>query len=744
MISIDSFSASIRANGWNFQPSSFQKKLMGVVIIALAALAACYFIYSGCCKNIRVENKKPDDDQAPKIAVKEEKVAQEILQSPKHSPRDLPKDPQPPKNDELPQTEVPKVEEPKKEEQKPTSISNWDDLEAYARPLLQEPGFEIEIPGKNMFPTGKGIFPKKLITKLLENRQHIPWDMLTEPAKNIVCSNGGFLMDGWYKAGLCLYSPVFKNSVIFAQKTGGVPTVDLRNDQLLNFVRALYVELPDDEKELLACYSTASHLECSSVISDCVKKIASKIALLSFEPQKLRLFVDIYNTVHGADRDALKPAFEKYFQRAVITSGTHIPILYQLIKKQPELVDLLIAGAFEDWKANDNNESISLNHFGDILLDGLQDVQNEATYVAFVSSLIEHAKPHAKNDDKAHQQVKRLFERLSGPQVKELTRIILKHAKDPSEIVQFLMRVYAGNHATKVVTVCLEKMPPGADLQKLLDYCSDPRKFHAGLTSNHMKLLITQWRTTLDKKRCLSELRGLLQTRGDVQKVVKICFKLGVDFDKFLVETRGEKYHAHLCAAWALHALRCVPNSLKDLKEMRPIAHLSPLAKVMRAIAHLSPLADADDKDHNYIFGVYMAQHCDTGYFGILLAAMAQTQRGVRASRMGEGFFRSLLNQPLGPAPVIVRIKKAFQDYWAHWNKFDIYMSPGLSCLILPMINSEEVLEAAYHAIPQHAADRDKMIKLLKEPIMYSDVDIGIMRTYRVNLPQDVIDRIVK
>ena len=721
MISFNSLSATSRITGWNFEVTSFHKKIIGVMLVAFAALATCYIIWSRCFKNNRVENKKPDDDQTPQMAVKEKKVAQDILQPPKESPRAIEEEPEPIKIDEDKQADVQQIEEPKKEEQKPQTISNWDELEAYARPLLDGPDRVIEVPGRGKVET-------RLLKTLLDNRQDLSWDTLVQ-TKKIQCTDETFMLDGWYSAALCINSPIYRRREAMAQKTDGPISIDLDMSQLGALLTALSDGLSDDAKLLLSCYSAASHLECSSISFECINKMSLRLFSLTFEPKNVQTVVDIYNSVKDQDRDTLKPALANYFKRAVSTPGTHFPQLYQLIKKQPELVSLLIAGAFEDWKTQDKNESVSQDHLGNILTDVLDD----ADYVACVATLVEQASPHVKNDDNVYLKVKRLFERLSGQQVEELTRMIFTHAKDPSKLVQFLMNVYAFNHDTKVATICLEKMPPGANLQKHLDWFTDPTKLFNELSIDQAKLLVKQWQATLDQKNCLNKLRSFFKLSGqDVAPMVGLCVELNINRDQLLNETQKEQYHARLCAAWALHDLRSEFKA--DIRRLGAES----------AIAHLSSLADAKDKDHQYLFGAYMAKHCDSKHFGVLFEAMSNG--AARAPRVGEGFFRSFFKNATGRFDekdffsylfaYKTNLQEVFKAYWPYWKRFDIYM-PYLSYEILPMIATEHELQAAYDAIPQHAAGCDQIIKHLKEPITIDK------RTYRVNLPQDVIDRIV-
>ena len=261
MISFNSFAATTRISTWNFEVSSFHKKIIGVMLVAFAALATCYIIWSRCFSKSHVEIKKDDDDQTPQIVSKEEKVAQDILQ---------------------PHKELPRVVE-------------------------QEPEIEVQ-------------------------------------------------------------------------------------------------------------------------------KVEANIDLLTFEPQDVQTVVDFYNSVKGQDRDALKPELKNYFKRAVTTSGTHMSQLYQLIKSQPKLVDLLIAAAFDDWVSHKKEGSISFHHIEDILLEGLQDVKNEAEFCEFVFALMEHTMPHAKNRDYAYEQVLRLFVRFSEQEMEELLRNLNTRPRQREEL----------------------------------------------------------------------------------------------------------------------------------------------------------------------------------------------------------------------------------------------------------------------------------------------------------------------
>lgn len=669
--------------------SAQNKKIAILAIAAISLVAACYFAISYVFSRSKVSPSNPNDQKIPLESVnsprnhKEEssdKLEESPLeQSPLEQSPQLKMDKSPDLRNIVQKAGLlsPQIKEdevPPMEPQKQT-VTNWDEFEAHARPIMQEPGHEMEIPGI-------GIVSKRVIQTLLNHRQDIQWNDLGRRS-HICCSNGDFEVHG------CVREALLFDSKIFEDLSKKANLIDIKMETLQQLVEWHYGERPGHLKE-------------------------------TYEADQIQAVIGLYKLASDYRDDQLRSSCNTYFQRSMRISGNHILDVYHAVQERPNSVMIFLNQAFLEWKNNRKIRPVIEEHLKKILDDLRSD--HEA-YCKFVSEFLKQIK-WREDDSEMIGLHATLFRNLSVQEIEELTRIILKHAHQPLELLQFLAKhIYmswkdAEKKIAVILTVCLETATPGADLQKVLDAPQLDKDFLLGLSNDQLRILITQWRRVLNKNDRIEKLKHLFATRSDFGSMIEACIDQDIDFDKFILEMDKSSSRTNCCKEYVLHILKSKdPETIKKLK----------IANAMRV---LNSLGGGD----YYPFGAFLAENCPTDCLKFMITELPNMCNIPQS--IGEGLFKTLLNDNADP----VRIQTAFEAFWQCSDKYRTF-EPGLDKELLPEIKTETQLEAICGAIGPSGADREKIVQFLRGEHPHNDM--GYRKIFKLNLPQDVIDRIV-
>lgn len=422
-----------------------------------------------------------------------------------------------------------------------------------------------------------------------------------------------------------------------------------------------------------------------------------------FKEDQIAAVVSLYEKSIVQKNDQLQAECDDYFQKAFFTPGQHMVDFFQAAKKQPGVVQCLLDAAIKAWVAADQNKPIIEHHLQEIIneLPG-----NEEDDLDFILPFLEKMEMRQQEDSRLTMLTRRVFGSYSLHQIGELVRFIIKRANKPEMLLNYLS-------GQKIF---------GDDLQKLINAIADDKKFLSELSADQLKALIQQWKTCLSKLDLFVKLGHILRNRNDLEQVeqlVDVCVNLAIDLDEFIFNTDKTIRTDHFCKAYVVHILKSSePESIKTLK-----------------------IADAIQKlcvwpgDHRQL-GVYLALKCPTEHLSFLMTALPNL--GTTHHDIGIGLLEGLL---FDRSTASDRVQKAFEGFWKCWKQFDIGYYPGLAQELLLAIQSEEHLRAIVYAISPSADDRKVILTLLRGE--HPDSNFGQARILKLNLPRDVIDRIV-
>lgn len=445
----------------------------------------------------------------------------------------------------------------------------------------------------------------------------------------------------------------------------------------------------------------------------------AEIPTWTFSHDKIQEVLRLRKQAIDTKNDAQKKACEDYFQRSLTTSGDHILDVYNEVQKEPELTELFAELAIGAWKGQ-QGRSIVEKHAEKHLQTIIHENQfSDIFYATFMATLLDKVLPHEISVLPCL-----LIHPLSQIQVQMLTEGVLKGAKKPLEILKFLIKsgTFTGDPREKektfeVMRSSFKSSTPGQELQELLDAPKDDSLFILTLSDDDLKKLILQWKTALDSKQCGKRLARLFDARSfDTEKIFDVCVTLNMDLEQLLDSVKGTHAQPQLCSAYVVHALKSKITNAQKIDKIRYVLSII-----------------GSDAYSQIPFGTCLAALCPTEHLHFLLTKIVIESQGA-VPYMMEAIFTKLLDDVKTSKD---RVQKAFETYWTFWQILDV-QEPPLSLKILSLIKTEEFLESVYLAISPQAADRGEIIKLLKDEHQHI-----FGRKFRINLPQDVIDRII-
>lgn len=426
---------------------------------------------------------------------------------------------------------------------------------------------------------------------------------------------------------------------------------------------------------------------------------------------------------------------ESYFNKLCLSSPTEFIAAYQLVKKDASIVAMIVDGAIENCDTyyyrnhTSEGEKTQIVENFTLLLDTL--AQDQDDLFALIEILLDRMK---MNKWSASNKLNGIFQHLSADQYGNFTKVMLnlgfrwEKLMLLIDILEFDQgKIDNSARIHKIADVMLPSFWNDSLMQRLWN---SPIVFSAvcsRLPLKHYELLIKSWQGSGSNKHVYVNLVKLFNMTKPTLELVEICIKLGIDIDKLLTLLQDRNVIARLSGLYAVHVLK---------NKSQPIA----ATRITPLISLLDPLDTVVNEF--LIFTKLLAKHSSIWDCAFLIPLFSTAEN---RQRLGIGFLSTLLNHP---NPDHEKIKEAFRVYWGNWKQFDNdddeYSPFGCafcSYAILPAIKSEEILKLVYEAAP--AAMRDEIKDHLGQTHHYND-GWGNETEYKVSLPQDVLDRVLK
>lgn len=661
------------------QPTSLNtihKKVLAVVLVALTFLAACYLAYRHYILN----------------GVKQEKKNQKKLPPPQPAQPDAIKI----------DTKHGKVAQSVQVED--AFIEKEKDFHLNGEPILEEDKNPVL---KNKTPSpaeAKAI--KELILKLIKEKNKF-FDR--EPTD---CILRDFLRD--------VNDPTIDFSELSMAEWQNLLGGKLTENQAVYFF----------EKSIVRKYS---YLFCPLMHM----LINGQLFSLSTTQENLQLVKRLHMIGRETMPSGLTHAYEDYFVRALTQPQAEYTAFYHLIQHDPYLVNVFFNTAERVCRTKDKQIPT------DRLLSPLSHV-NEKGKLIYFERFLKSCDRH-ENADTWDYFGKALVS-LDSQIEKELALLVAIQTKTPGKTCRQWIRSLDYDQSKEHKKRILEVIIPTLTLDDILSFeeMFGENYYFIGnryemedqilrsLTEDQYITLIQYWQTHLSSDETYKRIARLFSDlyfvgrKNTIEQILQTYPTIKLKKLIGLFETHEHKQTYFLVLS-TLNTLKRLNENSRDIKT----------AKMLTTLVLIPHCAD---HTRHARFARLLAESCSTEQIQPIIAGfkafLSINNRSVPGCTLGESFL-SFLTTLLQNGD-LKKIKTAFEAYWNCWEQFD-QESTGCSAVILPYIQSEEVLKTVYEAIYCYFPPKKKLAihNLLRGNVLYNG------QNYRVNLAQDIIDRII-
>lgn len=362
-------------------------------------------------------------------------------------------------------------------------------------------------------------------------------------------------------------------------------------------------------------------------------------------------------------------------------------------------------------------------------------------YLTFISQQKKQSKDERLSPSNS-ETLFRVFEQLNDQEIENFTQYILnKHPKDSWELLFLLIKegisskqtAQRENRVGKILDHLVPKINDAEKMNKLWGIESISKL----LSLDQINQLLSFWdkQINIQKTQFLGNLMSLLDGL-DLGKCEMILINLsktsGLSIDDLCAHQKFSSIKIPLKGyIWAAHVLQNILSS-SDEESVKEDKILEIIMK-----QEFIPPTQYEWDDDQRKFAAFLARNCKTEHLPIIFRSILKYK--YFQDRLVEGLLETLLKCP--SVKKAERVEKAFEVYWTTWKTFDRYSSGSTSWRLLNYIDTKEILEAVYQAIPAHAQDRKEIIQHLKSD--YSGNFFGMRQIYKVNLKKDVIDEVL-
>lgn len=692
----------------SYSLNTAQKKVAAVVLFAFTCLSACYLLYH--CRSSFKAQIVEQEKKNPKFPL------------PGSQPQPQPQLQSQPSNliEKEKQTEVHSSEtviEKEKDKILETTISSWEELEAFCHADERKDLKVLEIPGQ-------GTVSREHVEKLLANKAQLPaWNSQKE--HSLLLANGEITFSGLglTKIALCLDNLDFRN--FFRDIDDN--KVDLTSVSASEWKQLLNDSLDERQAIHLLQNRLVQTYSCFHNRLQSILNRKDRLFSLPATQERLQLIQQILIINQKTPFSTLQQACSEYFTRALNQSETECAAFYEQIQQEPLLVDAFFEAVYKLWE----NRLLSVNEQQTIrqnLLSILKRLTGNEKFNYFERLL----QGCAHSEWSVQKHTKECLRNLTDQEEQDLAQSMTTQAKHPGKSCHQWVNSLEDNSTDlrkqdnqerilKTIVPTLNNLQDLKDLTNAKNYFEDRVLKH--LSIDQYKTIIQSWQTELFSEKSLQKISSLIyhlyemNAESTIEQILKEMPT--IKLKKLMISFKDTPTAPYIASLYVLEGL----NSNKSPNEKK--------AKILIALSHLSSW----QKDHHHLFASFLAKICSAKQVDIVVRGFLACS-GIKQN-LGESFLTTLLANG-----DLEKIESAFNVYWWNWKSFNTFTC-GCSATILPYIKSEDVLKAVYEAIPSSMSRDEKLAihKLLREPFLYHN--FGIDQTYRVDLAQDVIDRIV-
>lgn len=400
---------------------------------------------------------------------------------------------------------------------------------------------------------------------------------------------------------------------------------------------------------------------------------------------------------------------------------------------KPKSREEILEEAFKLWKLNHwETRTANFQELKDHL-KALSTSGHEEEYFNFIALIFEKIKDEKLENsfsDNLLNNVSNLFSfTLTAEQFGELTKIILKHAKSPWDILQVLILLCRRNENKEKINKILDEGLPllddGANLAKLYEsiWYKDWSDLCKKLSLPQIGKLIQHWKSTsLEDKKLFYRLYDIFKDRDDQKDLIEIYVRNGIDLAeliKHLSSETNEQIKSIDVCSWAILRILNSTDS-EDAKREQ--------------IKGLLNLLNSFKNEHQAV-AAFLAEKCTPEHMQTVVMSIRMC---TKKQAVVEQFLYTLLCRQ---QPDLAKIRNAFVAYWTCWQEF-FTAWPKPEWVVLGYMRNEAVLQAVYEAIPSDdAAKRQEIINHMRTNHPYNN--FGLHQDYHLGVEQEVIDRVL-